>query len=242
MDFNLNSEDIMKKLFVIIAAALVSASVAQAQQFGVIGGFTSSSTGVNTKDAMANLKNVSLYHVGAAVRWELGSIFAIQPQIAYQVKGANLQQTIVDGTYANAANSFQTKTGFLELSAGLQAGVDLLMFRAFALVEPFVGYAITGNENYAMLVDGTVSSGSIDYEKWNAEIAETKNKLEYGFGVGGGVQVLDHFQLTVQWFMNLGSLYNGGKIDGTQITENIKTSYKDIKNYQGIKVTLGLFF
>lgn len=241
MDFNLNSEDIMKKLFVIIAAALVSASVAQAQQFGVIGGFTSSSTGVNTKDAMANLKNVSLYHVGAAARWELGSIFAIQPQIAYQVKGANLHKTITEGTYQNAANSFQSKTGFIELSAGLQAGVDLLAFRPFVLVEPFVGYAVTGTENYDVIGEGLVN-GKIPYDEIDAAVADVKNKLEYGFGVGGGVQVLDHFQVTVQWFMNLGNLYNGGKIDSAQIEDKVKTYYKDIKNYQGIKVTLGLFF
>ena len=231
----------MKKLFTLVAAALVGVCAASAQQFGIIGGFTSSATFVDTKDAMANFKNVSLYHVGAAVRWELGDIFAVQPQLAYQVKGANLQQTIVDGIYDNAANSFQSKTGFIELSAGLHAGIDLLMFRPFVLVEPFVGYAVTGNENYAVLVDGAVS-GTIDYDKWNAEIGSTKNRLEYGFGVGGGVQVLGLVQVTVQWFMNLGNLYDAGKIDGTQITENIKSSYKDIKNYQGLKVTLGIFF
>ena len=231
----------MKKLFTVFVAALFGAVMLNAQSFGIVGGFTSSSTGVDTKDAMANLKNVSLYHVGAAARWELGSIFAIQPQLAYQVKGANLHKIITEGTYQNAANSFQSKTGFIELSAGLQAGIDLLAFRPFVLVEPFIGYAVTGTENYDVIGEGLVN-GTIPYDEIDAAVTEVKNKLEYGFGVGGGVQILDHFQVTVQWFMNLGNLYDNGKIDANEKLNTVKESYKDIKNYQGIKVSLGFFF
>lgn len=231
----------MKKLFTVFVAALFGAVMLNAQSFGIVGGFTSSSTGIDTKDAMANLKNVSLYHVGAAARWELGSIFAIQPQLAYQVKGANLHQAITETGVQNITNSFQSKTGFIELSAGLQAGVDLLAFRPFVMVEPFVGYAVTGTENYDEVGEGLVN-GTIPYDEIDAAVADVKNKLEYGFGVGGGVQILDHFQVTVQWFMNLGNLYDNGKIDANEKLNTVKESYKDIKNYQGIKVSLGLFF
>lgn len=231
----------MKKLIAIIAIAFTATVAAQAQKFGVVGGFTSSNTGINTKDAMANFKNVSLYHVGAAVRWEFGDIFALQPQLMYQVKGSNLGQTIADGTYQDLSNAFYSKTGFIELSAGLQVGLDLLVFRPFVLVEPFIGYAVNGTENFDQLATGFVD-GKNTREDVDALMADVKNKLEYGFGVGGGVHILDHFQLTVQWFMNLGSLYDNNKINAAQIEESVKNSYKDIKNYQGIKVTLGLFF
>ncbi|MBQ9410284.1 MAG: outer membrane beta-barrel protein [Bacteroidales bacterium] len=232
----------MKKLFTVIAVALFGAAMLNAQSFGVIGGFTSSNTGIDTKDAMANLKNVSLYHVGAAVRWEFGDIFALQPQLAYQVKGSNLSQSIDNGSAQDdITNAFQSKTGYVELSAGLQAGLDLLVFRPFVLVEPFVGYAVTGNENFDQMGQ-SIASGTANREEIDATMNGIKNKLEYGFGVGGGVHVLDHFQVTVQWFMNLGNLYNNNQIDAAQIEESIKSSYKDIKNYQGIKVTLGLFF
>lgn len=232
----------MKKLFTVFAAAILSAVMLNAQSFGVIGGFTSSSTSINTQDAMANLKNVSLYHVGAAYRIEMGSFFAVQPQLVYQVKGANLHQAVVDGSADEVTNAFYSKTGFVELSAGLQAGIDLLAFRPFLLVEPFVGYAVTGDENYDKIVNSAVSNQEIPYEEIDAAVANVKNKLEFGFGIGGGVHVLDHFQLTVQWFMNLGNLYDQGKIDADAKLAKVKDSYKDIKNYNGIKVTLGLFF
>lgn len=231
----------MKRLLTVFAAALLSAVMLNAQSFGVIGGFTSSATGIDTKDAMANFKNVSLYHVGAAVRWELGDIFAVQPQLAYQVKGANLHQALVDNNTQSVVNSFQSKTGFIELSAGLQAGLDLLAFRPFVLVEPFVGYAVTGTENFDQVATGLVGA-SASREDVDALVNDVKNKLEYGFGIGGGIHVLDHFQVTVQWFMNLGNLYNNNQIDAAQIEQSIKDSYKDIKNYNGLKVTLGLFF
>lgn len=231
----------MKKLIAIAVIALAGTVAAQAQSFGVIGGFTSSNTSINTKDALANLKNVSLYHVGAAVRWELGNIFAIQPQLAYQVKGSNLGQTVADGTYQDLSNAFYSKTGFIELSAGLQAGLDLLAFRPFVLVEPFVGYAVTGTENFDQVATGLVGA-SASREDVDALVNDVKNKLEYGFGIGGGIHVLDHFQVTVQWFMNLGNLYNNNQIDAAQIEQSIKDSYKDIKNYNGIKVTVGFFF
>ena len=48
----------MKKIIAIIALALGFATAANAQ-FGIVGGFTSSSTSIDTKDAMANLKGVS---------------------------------------------------------------------------------------------------------------------------------------------------------------------------------------
>lgn len=231
----------MKKIITIIALALGFAASANAQ-FGIVGGFTSSSTSVDTKDAMANLKGVSLYHVGVAYRWEIGSFFAVQPQLAYQMKGANLYQTITDNSYQDASRSFQSSTGFLELSAGLQAGVDLVAIRPYFLFEPFIGYAVyKGQENYDVIGSGIVN-GTITHEDIDAAVLNVKNGLEYGFGVGAGLMVLDHIQFSVQWFMNLGNLYNSAQIDAAQIAENVKTYYKDIKNYQGLKLTLGIFF
>ena len=219
----------MKKLLTIVAAVMLAASPAWAQ-FGVIGGFTSSKTSVNTQDIMNNLQNVSLFHAGVAYRIPIGSYFAVQPALTYEMKGANLGQ-VVAGTQTM---SVQSKTGFIQLSAGLQAGFDLLAFQPFLLFEPFVGYAVTGTEKF--------EGGSITSDTINNSVQQVKNKLEWGFGVGGGVHVLNHIQLTVQWFMNLGTLYNQDQFNGDAALALVKENYKDIRNYQGIKVSLGYFF
>lgn len=235
-------EYMMKRLFTIIAVVLMSVTAAQAQRFGVIGGFTSSYTGIDGKNAIANLKNVSLWHAGVAYNHEIGPFFAIQPQLMYQMKGANAYQTITEGTYKDAINSFQSQTGFLELSVGLHAGIDVLVARPYFLFEPFVGYAVYKGKDTFSQVGEKVADGSITNADVNAALNSVKNGLEFGFGVGGGITFLGHFQVSVQWFMNLGNLYDGGKIDGTDIADNLKTYYKDFKNYHGIKVTAALFF
>jgi hypothetical protein len=43
----------------------------------------------------------------------------------------------------------------------------------------------------------------------------------------------------VQWFKNIGQLYDGNKVDATVFEWS---GIKDIKNYSGVKITLGMFF
>ena len=199
----------MKRIFD-IATVLFAFAIAANAQIGVIGGFTSSKT--NVKDV--DLKSMNLYHAGIAYKFEIGPVFCIQPSLAYQVKGVNLQD--IQGT-----NDLQLKTGFVELGAGLQLGIDLAVIRPFALVEPFIGYQVTGQEKW----DNNDTWGSI---------GNVTNKFEYGFGLGGGIELFDHVQISAQWFKNLGALSNA---QGSDIPDTVKES-----NYQGIKFTLGLFF
>lgn len=228
----------MKRILTIVAlfASIVSAHA----QFGVMGGFTSSNTSINTKEIMENAKNISLYHAGVFYKFNLGAGFAIQPTLSYQMKGATLEKNIQVGDIKAASETLETKTGFIEVSANAQWGVDLLAFRPFVMVEPFIGYGITGKENFK--VSEYYAGGSINSEQVNAAAKEVKNGLEFGFGVGGGVEIASRVQVSVQWFKNLGKLYNDGKVDGETVLTLVKDNYKNINNYSGIKVTLGVLF
>lgn len=216
---------------------VVSAAMAHAQ-LGIVGGVTVSGTELDTKDIMNNAKNVNLYHVGVAYKSDLGMGFALQPALTYQMKGANLQETLDAGGTSTVVSEINTKTGYAELSLGIQFGVDLLAFRPYLFAEPFVGYQVTGNEDYKNAATDLL----YDEDQRNAAIQEAKNKLEYGFGVGIGVDVLEHLQLSLQYFMNLGALYTDGNIDGNTMWNTVKNSYQDMNNYQGVKVSLALFF
>lgn len=219
----------MKKILTLMVAVLATASVAHAQ-FGIIGGFTSSKTSIDTKNISENFKGVSLFHAGIAYKVKLPLGFAIQPALTYEMKGANLEQV---KSINEGLSSLSTKAGYIQLGAGIQWGIDLLVARPFLLVQPFFGYQVTGSEK--LTADGSVSVSSI-----NDVFQTAKNKLEYGFELGGGVEVVKHIQVSVVWFKNLGYLYDGDKI--TDVGAAVIGAYKDTKNYSGIKVSVGIFF
>ena len=64
------------------------------------------------------------------------------------------------------------------------------------------------------------------------------NKLEYGFGLGGGLEIASHVQLSVQWFKNLGTMINDDKAQSGQEWWNKVQG----KNFQGIKFSLAILF
>lgn len=188
----------MKKLVIAAAAALMAISASA--QMGITAGLTSSSSDFN--EAWANVKDVTQYHVGVSFKLPLPLGLAVQPSILYNVKGATLEDNISDGSIA----SVDYKTGFLEVPVQVQWGLNIAdVVRPYVFAEPFVGYAITNEEKLSNL------TGDSSKEAWD----NIKNRLEYGVGVGFGVEVLDHVQVSVRRFWNIGNLYDE---DGPAIT------------------------
>ncbi len=217
----------MKKLFLTLALALLTFTAAYAQ-FGIIGGFTSASTklpkGTNWS---AEVKNAPLWHAGVAYKIGMGPFFTLQPQLVYQTKGSKVNDGIRD---------LKSQAGFIELELSAQLGLDLLMVRPFIMLEPFIGYDVTPGE----ILNGSISGASVD--EVNKYLRNAKNKFEVGFGVGGGIEVMRHVQVSVQWFMNAGKLFSEDKLAADTVMKAIASNYKDINNYQGLKVTVGIFF
>lgn len=233
----------MKRL-IAFTVALAAAIIPAFAQFGITGGFTSSNT---TLKSFSDFKpeSVSLFHAGLLYKFDIGAGFALQPTLLYQVKGASLDQ-IVKKEDGDIKTSIDTKTGYIEFNAGLQWGPDLIAFRPYIFAEPFIGYAVYNEEetkgDKPTLADVTEADAT-EYE--NAKITawtdSAKQRLEYGIGVGGGIE-FSHVQISVQYFLNFGPLYNTeGKVDGNEVLETVRTAFKD-KNYQGLKVSLAVLF
>ena len=205
----------MKKL-IVIAALFASMAALNAQQFGVTGGLTlSKMDGVtNPKDTKA----VALYSAGVVYKADLGAGFAVQPELLWQVKGANVQENT--GALDNITIS---RSNFVELGIGAQWGPDLLAFRPYLFVEPYVGFNVGGRENQKL--------AAADFQ--NGKALETRNKLEYGFGLGAGLEISSHLQLSVQWFKNLGVMFSKPAEAGAEPLEHIQ-------NFEGIKFSLAI--
>jgi hypothetical protein len=218
----------MKKILTLIVALMATTAVAHAQ-FGIIGGWTTSRTSINTKNFSENFKGLDNFHAGIAYKVKLPLGFAVQPELTYEMKGAKIDHP--DGVFVGLSS---TKAHCIELGMGVQWGVDLLVVRPFLVAEPFVGYQFANKE--------VISAGSypMDIDGVTKALNDAKNKLDYGISLGGGIELVRHIQLTVKWYKNLGPLFNEGKL--ASVGDAVVAAYKDTKNYQGIKVTLGIFF
>lgn len=226
----------MKKLFVLVAVLFASATLAHAQ-FGIVGGLNFSNTSFTKENNMwEQAKSVTLFHVGVAYKANLGLGFAIQPALTYEMKGASIKDS---KNFGDWTGSLDSKSGFLELGVGLQWGPDLFIGRPFVQLQPYLGYMIAPNGEKS--ADNIAGIG-ISSDKFNKELADAKNKFEYGLSIGAGIEIIKHLQLSVSYFMNLGKLFTGDKIDGNEIWNTYKNSFNNINNYNGVKVTLGFFF
>lgn len=205
----------MKKIILILAAALLSAWSAGAQ-IGVIAGLTSSAT--NVESAYADIKNVNQYHIGLTYRLSLGRSLAIQPALIYNMKGTTM------GSIAGLQDvDVEYKTGYLELPVQVQFSLlDIGLARAYGLVEPFIGYAVKNEVKGVNQVE----------KGWD----NVKTRFEYGVSLGVGVALLEKVQVSVKYFWNLGDVY-GKSINIGSISKEIVSSKCD-----GIAASVAFFF
>lgn len=224
----------MKRLIIFTVAIAMFIGLnanAQGLSYGIMAGFTSSSS--NVKDFKTN--SVSLYQAGIAMRIPIAAGFVIQPGLVYQVKGASLDKTS-DLGFLPTLKSMETKVGFLEIPVQIQWGPDLMAFRPYVFAEPFVGMGLN--------TDNTMKRFGLDnrYEKDFKKAAISR--LEYGLGLGAGVEVWK-LQLSVRYFWNFGSLYedgDSGKDVLNDVAQTVKGAFKDQKNFNGITASLAFFF
>ena len=184
-------------------------------RFGIIGGITSSSGKVKEVDT----KSISLYHAGLAFEIPAGAGFAVQPQVLYQVKGMSLDKW-GDNTGSDISKSLETNVGYIELPVQIQWGPDLVAFRPYAFVEPFVGYQIT-------------TKGEDEIRTVGSEF----EKVEYGMSLGAGIDI-SHFQISAKYFWNFGNVYKGN----INQTGNTIKELKDGNNFNGVAISLAIFF
>ena len=124
------------------------------------------------------------------------------------------------------------KTGFIEVPLQLQLGIPLGdALRIYGIAEPFAGYAIY-NKSTAELTSGA-DTETEEKNNWD----NVKSRLEYGFGFGAGVEIMNNVQLSVRYFWNLGKIYDDSEVS---IDQNVNTIKHEKCN--GIMASLGIFF
>lgn len=209
----------MKKLIVIVASLLIAVSAHA--QLGVVAGITSAQTKFENWNAANDaIQAATQYHVGVTYKLSLGNFIAIQPGIIYNVKGSRIGE-IKD------ENSFDFKNGYLEVPVQLQVGMGIGdLARVYALAEPFVGLQVN-----SQMLDQAKDLSNVDFA----------DKLEYGFGLGAGVELIKHVQVNVRYFWNLGATKDSNISSITDAINLIKDTSAG-KNANGVMASVVLLF
>lgn len=208
----------MKRILIAAVAFLMMFSVQSSAQvrWGVTGGvnFNTSKFKELAVEAKAG------WNAGLTCLVDLPLGLSLQPSLVYNQKSTNLTGSVVQNM------------GFVELPVSVQWGPDLLLFRPFVDVTPYVGYAIS-NKAYGTVVSRPDRAGGLlDYSSW-----EGKERFEYGLGIGGGINVWK-LQIIARYNWNFGSLYN---VEGwNDIKDHFHDLNADNENFGGL--TLGLSF
>lgn len=225
----------MKRIFAVIALCammLVSAINADAQRLGVTAGanFTS----------MQNIDQSSAtgYFVGGTAQFKLPLGLSIQPSLLYSAKVSEVGST--------ALNTLKMNVGYLELPVSVQWGPDLLVFRPFLDVTPYVGYALHSNiktvvDDVDLGFDNLNNIKDTAMEDVKKGFQNMVNDLEYGLGLGAGLEVWK-FQVICRYNWNFGPLV---KVTDSEVSEIVQNQIKDAvkgKNFGGVSLSLTYMF
>ena len=215
----------MKKYLVIMLTSVMMmagalSSVAQSR-YGVIGGMTFSTS----KFKEINRASMTQWHAGLTYKLDLPLGFSVQPSLVYHVKGAKLN--VPQAGDPGQVSDFNIRMGFVELPVSLQWGPDLLVFRPFLDVTPYIGYALNNQLSGAGLSSQTNS--------WTG-----LNRFEYGLGVGIGLE-LWRFQVIGRYNWSFGSLADAAEDMQDGFGPYVRQAFS-ASNFRGITLSLAFLF
>jgi len=217
----------MKRFFAFVfSVALLTAGAAESwgqSRFGIIGGMNFSTS----KLKELNRSTMTQYHAGLTYKLDLPLGFSFQPSLIYNVKGAKMQNVLTGN------DRFDISMGYLELPVSFQWGPDLLIFRPFLDVTPYIGYAL--NNKLVKSSGPEAANCNPQNNVWNAGL----KRLEYGLGLGVGVE-LWRFQLIGRYNWNFGPIYNGNDKSG-DFAAMVEKAF-DKSNFGGFSLSLAFLF
>jgi len=141
--------------------------------------------GISLSPDNVSFKDVKQWHAGLTWEIPLGIGFSIQPSLLYASKAG-----LPDG--GTSIEAF--KMGYVQLPVQLLWGPDLAAgnFKPYVFADVFLGYNLTKNDEWAKIDN----------------INQVRELLDWGFGLGVGIKVFKHLQVTAKYVFDLGNLTN----------------------------------
>jgi hypothetical protein len=154
-------------------------------QFGIKGGGNMASiTGADAQDINGTLKHKIGFVAGVFVAFNMGSVFTLQLEGLYTMKG-------VDSTYADVDTTYSDKiyANYIEIPLLFKFRIPTPMVSPFVFAGPAVGFKLS---------EKVTENG----ENIPLDQALFKNN-DYGAIFGGGLNIGSHFQLDVRYSMGM---------------------------------------
>ena len=203
----------MKKIAILFSVILLSTTVYG--QFGIKAGLNfNSMKDFNVNELRSSFEGKTGFHVGVLYKLNLPLGFALQPELMYTQKGGSIDM--------GGRASGDIKMNYLQLPVNLQWGVDLVLFRPFVMVSPYIGYAIAKGDGFK------------DVE-W-----DNLNKFEYGVGIGAGFDIWK-FQVSGRYCWDLGTISD---FKGDSFGEGFKDVFRAMNNgkNRGFELSIAFLF
>lgn len=216
----------MKRLLLVIALCVMTfwgSTKAYSRDFGILAG--ASFTGVRD----VSRDNVAGYHAGITYKFRLPVGFAIQPSVLYHMKGSMVEDAL------SGNGRLDMRVGYLEVPVSFQWGPDLVLFRPYLDVTPFVGYGLNNKLTAQVAQTG---GEQVVKNSW-----DNLSRLEYGLGTGIGLE-LWRLQIVGRYNWNFGNLFNpsGELVSGEEVVDALKNSVLQGKNMSGFTISVALMF
>ena len=160
----------MKRILLLVTAFMLL-SVQGFSQFGIKGGLN-----FNSLEDI-NLKGVKDFDIGNSTGFNVGILYktkipliglTIQPELIYSQTNSSINTEIAGWSNLNG----DLKIGTLMLPVGLQWGIDLMLFRPFIQVVPYIGCTLNSKLDIG-----------------NTSLKMDTDKFQYGIGVGAGIDI-----------------------------------------------------
>lgn len=200
----------MKRIAVIILFLSLACVSGKAQSgFGIKAGLNfNSMSDIKLSDINSSVKGKTGFHVGVLYKLRLPLGLALQPELLYTQKNS----TIALSRTNDPDFRYDSKLGYLQLPVNVQWGIDLVLFRPFIQVSPYIGYMISRTSD-------------------TNNISSDLNKFQYGIGLGAGLEIWK-FQVSGRYCWDLGKL---GEFDINKVS---KVSAKN----RGFELSLAVIF
>lgn len=200
------------KRFILLLSIFLTGLVHEAQargSFGVVGGVRFSSA------KLYDGENPAPGHFtgGIAFNVDLPAGFTIQPAVNFVKKEAYFGET-VDYIRNN-----------IEVPVSFQWGPDLMIFRPFLDVTPYVDFMVSNDKGYY------VRNGQ---EMGSFTNVDSRKSIGYGLGVGGGIDVW-RLRFIARYNWNFGAMFNEENISDLGVHEFGED------NFKGLTLTMAFF-